>query len=121
MANEIPKGGTQAGGGPKASDQNQAGGSSGTGGYGDAQNQANHQGQEGQLGQSGYGSGAEPTLSRGERFDENQGSGRGPDSVTGDTLGSDGREEEQTAQADEFLADQQAHQDRGQNQADADA
>jgi hypothetical protein len=121
MANEIPSGGTQAGGGPKGSDQKQAGGSSGTGGYGDAQNQQFHQGQEGQLGQSGYGSGAEPTLSRGERFDENQGGGRGSDSVTGETLSPDQRDAEQTAQADEFMADQQAHQDRGQSAVDTDA
>jgi hypothetical protein len=120
MANEIPSGGTQAGGGPGKSDQSQSGGSSGTGGYGNAQNQANHQGQEGQLGQGGYGSGAEPTLSRGERFDEAQGGGRGPESVTGETLSPDQRDAEQTAKADEFLEDQQAHQDRGQNQ-DADA
>lgn len=121
MANEIPSGGTQAGGGPGKSDQAQAGGSSGTGGYGNAQNQANHQGQEGQLGQSGYGSGAEPQQSRGERFDENQGGGRSDDSVTADLTSDERREQQQTQQADEFMADQQAHQDRGQSEADADA
>jgi hypothetical protein len=121
MANEIPTGGTQSGGAPKGSDQNQAGGSSGTGGYGNAQNQQFHQGQEGQLGQTGYGSGAEPTLSRGERFDEEQGGGRGADSVTGETLSSDRREQDETTQADEFLEDQQAHQDRGQSVADQEA
>jgi len=68
------------GGAPSASDQDAAGGSSGTGGYGNAQNQSFHQGQNG-----GPDSQAEhPTtreLSRGERFDLEQGGGRGPDSV----------------------------------------
>lgn len=119
MANEIPSGGTQAGGGAGKSDQAQAGGSSGGGGYGSAQNQQFHQGQEGQMGQGGYGSGAEPQQSRGERFDENQGGGRDAESVTGATTSADQREEEQTRQADEFMADQQAHQDRGQSEVDA--
>lgn len=119
MANEIPSRGSQAGGGPGKSDQAEAGGSSGTGGYGKAQNQQFHQGQEGQLGQSGYGSGAEPQQSRGEKFDENQGGGRGGDSVTGETTSAAERDEEQTRQGDEFLADQQAHQNRGQSEVDA--
>ena len=43
--------------------------------------------------------------SRGERYDEEQGGGRGPDSVSLDD--------------DEIAADQQAHQDRGQSEAEA--
>ena len=83
MANEIPTGGTQAGGGPGKSDQNAPGGSSGTGGYGNMQNQANHQGQGSvQSGVAGgdlpEGGGATTGQSRGERFDEEQGGGRGP-------------------------------------------
>jgi hypothetical protein len=42
--------------------------------------------------------------SRGERYDEEQGGGRGPDSVSLDD--------------DEIAADQQAHQDRGQSEAE---
>ena len=42
--------------------------------------------------------------SRGERFDEEQGGGRGPESVSLDD--------------DEIAADQQAHQDRGQSEAE---
>ena len=45
-----------------------------------------------------------PAQSRGERYDEEQGGGRGPDSVSLDD--------------DEIAADQQAHQDRGQSEAE---
>ena len=45
-----------------------------------------------------------PAQSRGERFDEEQGGGRGPESVSPDD--------------DEIAADQQAHQDRGQSEAE---
>ena len=45
-----------------------------------------------------------PGQSRGERYDEEQGGGRGPDSVSLDD--------------DEIAADQQAHQDRGQSEAE---
>ncbi|HEX8401480.1 MAG TPA: hypothetical protein VF628_07205 [Allosphingosinicella sp.] len=118
MANEIPTGGTQAGGGPGKSDQSAPGGSSGTGGYGKGQNQANHQGQGDAAGgaQSGYGSGQD--LDRGAAFDAQQGGGRSADDVDDDQSPADKRDAEQTAQADEFLADQQAHQDRGQSDAE---
>ena len=116
MANEIPTGGTQKGGGPGASDQGAPGGSSGTGGYGKGQNQANHQGQDNPYGgaQSGYGSGQD--LDRGQAFDAQQGGGRSAEDVDSDQNEADQRDAEQTAQADEFLADQQEHQDRGQGQ-----
>ena len=113
------KGGTQMGGGPEESDMASPGGSSGTGGYGNAQNQANHQGQ--QVLPSGH----DMHQSRGELFDEQQGGGRGPDSVSSDSIaqvgGSDGSFDQVTdqnaleAQADELLRDQQEHQDRGQS------
>ncbi|HEY0111970.1 MAG TPA: hypothetical protein VGB59_02330 [Allosphingosinicella sp.] len=99
----------QQGGGASAADMDQAGGSSGSGGYGNMQNQQNHQGQQSQ-GQSDFGGGSEGQ-SRGERFDEAQGGGRGADS-SGREAGSQSRLE---AEADEFLQDQQAHQDRGQS------
>lgn len=115
-------GGAQLGGGPEQSDMAAPGGSSGSGGYGNAQNQANHQGQ--QTGPSGHTIGQ----SRGEAFDEAQGGGRGPGSVSDDAVaqagGSDGTFDQVQdtdaleAQADELLRDQQAHQDRGQAQAD---
>jgi hypothetical protein len=123
MANEIPSGGNQAGGGPKSSDMGAPGGSGGTGGYGNAQNQANHQGQQG-----GGSVGHDMNQSRGERFDEEQGGGRGAGSVSGDDIaqvgGSDGsfdqvQDNDRLSQAtDEFLRDQQEHQDRGQGQED---
>src|SRR4051812_5453697 len=78
----------QAGGGPGPSDVSNAGGSSGTGGYGRSQNVANHQGQQAQPGQAGLAGGrptasdAAPGQSRGERYDEEQGGGRGPESVS---------------------------------------
>ncbi len=113
-------GGAQLGGGPTQSDMAAPGGSSGSGGYGNAQNQANHQGQ--QTAPTGHDMGQ----SRGERFDEAQGGGRGPGSVSSDAVaqagGSDGsfdqvQDDDPLAKAtDEFLRDQQEHQDRGQNQ-----
>lgn len=118
------KGGQQMGGGPDQSDMSAPGGSSGSGGYGNAQNQANHQGQEaGQRAQ-----GHDMHQSRGELFDELQGGGRGRGSVSDDSVaqagGSDGSFDQVTdrdalsAQADEILREQQAHQDRGQSAAD---
>jgi hypothetical protein len=96
-------GGSQMGGGPEASDMAAPGGSSGGGGYGNAQNQQNHQGQQdGSL----DGRGKDPVLSRGERFDEEQGGGRGSDAVSYD--------------ADDIAEDQAAHQDRGQSLIDSD-
>jgi hypothetical protein len=99
----------QAGGGPRPSDLSNAGGSSGTGGYGSSQNVVNQQDQQAQAGQSGLaGSDREGPVSegqsRGERFDEEQGGGRDPESVSRDD--------------DEIAQDQQAHQDRGQSEAE---
>ena len=112
------KGGAQLGGGPDASDMASPGGSSGSGGYGNAQNQANHQGQ--QTAPSGH----DMHQSRGELFDEQQGGGRGPESVSPDEIaqagGSDGSFDqvqdtnELDRRADELLRDQQEHQNRGQ-------
>ena len=73
-------GGQQLGGGAQASDQDAAGGSSGTGGYGNAQNQSFHQGQTGGPDEQT----PHPVrreLSRGERFDLEQGGGRADDAV----------------------------------------
>ena len=92
------KGGTQLGGGAGQSDMASPGGSSGTGGYGNAQNQANHQGQ--QTPQTGR----DERQSRGERFDEEQGGGRG---VMFDGSGG----------VSDFADDQVSHQDRGQSEA----
>ncbi len=113
---------TKPGGGPVESDMASPGGSSGSGGYGNAQNQANHQGQ--QVRPSGH----DMHQSRGELFDEQQGGGRGPGSVSDDEIaqvgGSDGSFDQSTdrnelsRQADELLRDQQDHQNRGQETAD---
>jgi hypothetical protein len=97
------EGGSQAGGGPGASDMAAPGGSSGTGGYGNDQNSQNHQGQG-----QGASTPADPGQSRGERFDEMQGGGRGAESVSFDKARDGG----------DFAADQAAHQDRGQALAD---
>lgn len=115
-------GGAQLGGGPEPSDMAAPGGSSGTGGYGNAQNQANHQGQ-----QTGI-PGRDLGQSRGERFDEAQGGGRSAEGVSSDSVaqagGSDGSFDQvqdndpRTQAADEFLRDQQEHQDRGQSEAE---
>ena len=85
--------GTQTGGGPAQGDMTAGSGSGSGGDYRHAQNQQSHQGQDQP---AAVGS---PAQSRGERFDEEQGGGRGPDSVSG---------------AEEFAEDQQEHQDRGQ-------
>jgi hypothetical protein len=69
-------GGQQLGGGAEAADQDAAGGSSGTGGYGNAQNQSLHQGQP-----SDPQKPVTRELSRGERFDLEQGGGRAADAV----------------------------------------
>jgi hypothetical protein len=82
-------------------EQQQGDGSSGTSGYGNSlDTQGQHQGG------SAPGRGG---LSRGEAFDEQQGGGRGADSV------SDSGEE---GSADDLELDQQAHQDRGQSEAE---
>ena len=96
-------GGRQVGGGPTPSDMAAPGGSSGTGGYGNAQNQQIHQGQQDATLSGGRG---QEGQSRGERFDEGQGGGRGGQSVSSDeALGTD----------------QAAHQDRGQSVAEAES
>jgi hypothetical protein len=115
-------GGQQLGGGAEAPDMGAGGGSSGTGGYGNAQNQANHQGQQGGAGQAAYGNSG-----RGAAFDEAQGGGRGVDDISRSADerygGSSGEfdEEDGNPAADEFLRDQQAHQDRGQSEAEEEA
>jgi hypothetical protein len=108
--------GNQLGGGPTQSDNANPGGSSGTGGYGKDQQSAGHQGQA--QGATGH----DERQSRGERFDEEQGGGRGPESISSGEVaqvgGSDGSFDQHTddnpltAQADELLQAQQAHQDR---------
>lgn len=96
-----------------ANDNEQGGGTGGTGGYGKAQNQENHQGQQSQ---AAYGNSSDAQQSRGERFDELQGGGRGAGSVSS----RDGNQNPAAnpaldAAGDELLSDQQAHQDRGQS------
>jgi hypothetical protein len=73
-------GGQQLGGGASASDQDSDGGSSGTGGYGNAQNQSLHQGQNGGPDESPQHP-VRRELSRGERYDLEQGGGRADDAV----------------------------------------
>ena len=102
--NGASGGGAQMGGGPSPADMAAPGGSSGPGGYGNAQNQQFHQGQQER---SGAGQRGDQGQSRGERFDEAQGGGRGPDTPT--------------AGADEFAEDQAEHQDRGQSVAEAES
>jgi hypothetical protein len=106
--------GQPEGGGATASDLSQAGGSSGTGGYGSSQNVVNQRDQQPAQGSqsglaggdlsTGGGGGAATGQSRGERFDEEQGGGRGV------------LFEAETGSA-EFAEDQAAHQDRGQSEA----
>ena len=109
------------GGGTTASDRSNAGGSSGTGGYGNSQNVTlQRDGQPAQGSQSGLAGGdlseggrteessevghAPSGQSRGERFDEEQGGGRG--------VMFDG-----SSSVTEFADDQASHQDRGQSDA----
>ena len=99
LQSSTGSGGAQAGGGPGRSDMGAPGGSSGTGGYGQAQNQQLHQGQARDRP-------AEDGRSRGESFDEAQGGGRGPESVS---------------DVDEFASDQADHQDRGQSVAETES
>jgi hypothetical protein len=118
MANQGETGGSQLGGGPTQSDMAAPGGSSGTGGYGKDQQSASHQGQA--QGATGH----DERQSRGERYDEEQGGGRGPESISSDEVaqvgGSDGSFDQHTdnnpltAAADELLGDQ----DRGQGADD---
>ncbi|MDP8995187.1 MAG: hypothetical protein M3N07_09460, partial [Pseudomonadota bacterium] len=87
------------------SDMGAGGGSSGSGGYGNAEDVQNQHGQSGRQAPA-----PDPHQSRGERFDERAGGGRGPDSVSFDRA-RDG--------AGEIAEDQRAHQDRGQSEAEA--
>lgn len=96
-------GGQQLGGGAEAGDQDAAGGSSGTGGYGNAQNQSFHQGQTGEP-DEGPQHPARRELSRGERFDLEQGGGRAGDAVDFEA---------------ELSDDQQERENRGQDWLDA--
>lgn len=111
-----------AGGGVTASDQSNAGGSSGTGGYGSSQDvvnqrdqQPNQGAQPGLAGGDGLRAGGGSSdgqeagqqisgQSRGERFDEEQGGGRG---VMFDGSGG----------VSDFAEDQVSHQDRSQSEA----
>lgn len=77
----------------------------GSPGYGKDQNAQNHQGQS----DGGRAGAPDPAQSRGERFDEAAGGGRGADSVSFD------RERDGF---DEFGEDQKQHQDRGQTEAE---
>src|SRR4051812_16143891 len=103
----------QQGGGAGSADMSNSGGSSGTGGYGSSQNVVNHQDQQQQAGaqdglagadlrQSGGAAGGD----RGERFDEEQGGGRG------------WREVSPSADEAALAEEQGAHQDRGQSEAE---
>jgi hypothetical protein len=96
--NNAQSGGDMLGGGADPADKDAAGGSSGTGGYGNAQNQSNHQGQTGGP-DSNSTKPVTRELSRGERYDMEQGGGRADDAVDFEA---------------ELAEDQQAHQDRGQ-------
>lgn len=93
------EGGQQLGGGAGPADQDAAGGSSGEGGYGNAQDQSFHQGQQGDSQKP-----VTRELSRGERFDMEQGGGRADDAVDFEQ---------------ELVEDQQAHQDHGQGYIDS--
>jgi hypothetical protein len=98
----------QAGGGPGASDMGAGGGSGGTGGSGNDQQSQSHQGMEQDR------PAADRGQSRGERFDEQSAGGRGADSVSFDA-------ERDGASAEEIAADQRAHQDRGQSEAEGES
>lgn len=110
---EVQRAG-QAGGGADAADLSNAGGSSGGGGYGSSQNVVNPQDQQARGGADAglAGSDRPPAtgqgISRGERYDEEQGGGRGADDVSpsSDEL--------------EFAQDQRDHQERGQSEAEDD-
>lgn len=95
-------GGSQLGGGPTAADEDAAGGSSGAGGYGNAQDHANLPGQT-----EDHQKPVTRELSRGDRFDMEQGGGRADDAVDfGDDLQADERERESLGQR--FIDDQGA-------------
>jgi hypothetical protein len=102
--NNTQGGGRIAGGGPDQADMGAGGGSSGSGGYGRDQHFENQQAQ----GQGERSEAADPGQSRGERLDEQANGGRGEGSVSFD----------RSRDGDEFGADQRAHQDRGQSEAE---
>jgi hypothetical protein len=114
--NQVRQSGQQ-GGGPGSADMTNAGGSGGTGGYGSSQDVVNHQDQQPNDGaQSGLaggdrrqGGGSGGGQSRGERYDEAQGGGRGADDVS------------PSADELEFADDQRDHQERGQADAEFNA
>lgn len=116
-------GGTQIGGGPTQSDMANPGGSSGTGGYGKDQQSQSHQGQA--QGASGH----DERQSRGERYDEEQGGGRGSDSISSDEVaqvgGSNGSFDQHTddnpltAAADRLLGEQGRTSDEADFESDA--
>jgi hypothetical protein len=122
MANQGESSGSQLGGGPTQSDMANPGGSSGTGGYGKDQQSANNQGQA--QGSTGH----DERQSRGERFDEEQGGGRGSESISSDEVaqvgGSDGSFDQHTddnplsAAADKLLRGEQGHENGGESAAD---
>ena len=115
--------GAQQGGGPSQSDMAAPGGSSGTGGYGNDQQSQNHQGQE--TGAVGHDEGQ----SRGERFDEEQGGGRGSESISDDRVaqvgGSDGSFDQHTdanalsQAADKLLGEADSEASRAEFESDA--
>jgi hypothetical protein len=91
------EGGVQLGGGAGGSDVGAGGGSSGGGGYGNDQNSQNHRDQS-----QGESTSADARQSRGERFDELSGGGRGPESVSYDKVrdGTPGDEYEEERRTD---------------------
>jgi hypothetical protein len=123
MSDQDGSGGAQLGGGAVPSDNAAPGGSSGTGGYGNDQQSVSHQGQD--TGATGH----DERQSRGERFDEEQGGGRGPDSISDDRIaqvgGSDGSFDQHTnsdalsAAADELLGESSDSRARADFESDA--
>lgn len=104
---QAQTGGRQVGGGPSAADQDAAGGSSGEGGYGAAQIDSLGRGEDGGRHVPGDG------LSRGERFDLEQGGGRGDDA-----LDADGDADAALDPDEPLRQDQREHQDQGQRWID---
>ena len=100
------EGGAQLGGAAQASDVG-AGGSSGGGGYGNDQNSQNHRDQS-----QGESTPADAYQSRGERFDELSGGGRGPESVSYDKV-RDG------TPGDEYEEERRAGAGRGESEAES--
>jgi hypothetical protein len=122
MEKNMTDQGAQQGGGPRQSDMAAPGGSSGTGGYGNDQ-QSQDQGQ--QTGAAGH----DEQQSRGERFDEEQGGGRGAESISDDAVAQVGGGEASFDQhtdrnalsqaADALLGDGDSEQSRAEFESDA--